>query len=167
MKRQTGTIFLICFFALTLVSSGIAQPGQSGGPGRHGGPGDGPPRERMEQFRKMKLLEYLNLDEETSARFITRYNKHQDEMHELFKQRAEAIDALGEAVKDSREKEYQKCINDVLAVDKKIFDARMQFLDGLGDILTKKQQAKVIVFERDFNRDVREMILDSKGKAKN
>jgi hypothetical protein len=153
MKQKYG-LFVILFFILIFVfSDGYAQQGR-------GNPKDPRARERVEQLRKMKLIETLNLDEEKSARFISRLTKHQEAVRTLMNERSTAVDGLEQAIKDSREGEYPHLIDGMLVIDRKIFDERVKFIQSLSDLLTKKQQAQYLVFDRNFNRDLRDMIFD-------
>ena len=153
MKRMYSMIVVLSLASLALFSIGYAQQGKGNPPGPRA-------RERVEQLRKMKLIETLGLDEEKSVRFISRFSRHQEQMHSLFTERSAVVDELEQAIKDSRKSEYSKLIDGALVIDRKIFDEREKFIQSLDDLLTKQQQAKFLVFDRNFNRDLRDMIFD-------
>ena len=54
----------------------------------------GPGAERIEQFKKVRLIEVMNMDEETSIRFFARYNKHLESMRTIQKDHNALIDQL-------------------------------------------------------------------------
>jgi len=123
-----------------------------------------PPRdrfERLQQLKKLRLMEVLGLAEEESVRFFTRYNKFENELRDLESQRNGVIDDLEAALKRGEKPEvYQKGFDQLEALGKKVGDARLQFYEDARKLLTAEQVAKLIVFERNFNRDLREMIQD-------
>lgn len=155
MKQMYSVIIFLCFTSAVGFSVGYAQYGEDHPSGPRG-------RERVEQLRKMKLIETLGLDEDKSVRFISRFSKHQEQMRSLFNERSTTVDNLEQAIKDSRESEYSRLIEIVFAVDRKIIDERVKFIKSLDDLLTKEQQAKFLVFDRNFNRDLRDMIFDAR-----
>lgn len=155
MERMRILGIVLGLVLIALLSMGYAQRGR-------GNPEDPRARERVDQLRKMKLIETLGLDEEKSVRFISRLSKHQDEMRSLLSQRSAAIDDLEQAIKDSHESEYAKHIDEVISIDRKITDEKIKFYRSLDDLLTVKQQAKYLVFDRNFNRDLRDMIFETR-----
>jgi hypothetical protein len=155
MKKIFSTLAFLCLISTTFTSVGYAQFGE-------GEPRNPKGREKIEQLRKMKLIETLGLDEEKSVRFISRYSKHQEQVRALYLERGTLIDNLEEAVKDSRDSEYPKLIDGIFVIERKILDTRIDFIKNLSDILSKKQQAKFLVFERNFNRDLRDMIFEAR-----
>jgi hypothetical protein len=155
MKNLFGTIVFLCLISTTPTSVGYAQFGE-------GEPRNPKGHERIDQLRKMKLIETLGLDEEKSVRLISRYSKHQEQIRALYLERGTMVDNLEESIKESRDSEYTKLIEGIFAIERKILDTRFDFIRNLNDLLSKKQQAKFLVFERNFNRDLREMIFDAK-----
>ncbi len=114
--------------------------------------------ERFEELRMIKLMEALQLDEETSVRFVKRYHQHQDEMKSLLKERGLKIDQLEEAIKNQKDDDCEQLLNEVLALEKKASDKRIDFIKSLSSILTKQQQARFVIFDRNFDRDLRDMV---------
>jgi hypothetical protein len=155
MKKIFCTVVFLCLVSTALTSVGYAQHGEGDPQGPRG-------REKVDQLRKMKLIETLGLDEEKSVRFISRFSKHQEHIRALYLERGTMIDNLEEAIKESRESEYSKLIEGMFSIERKILDERIDFIKNLDDLLSKKQQAKFLVFERNFNRDLRDMIFDAK-----
>ncbi len=123
-----------------------------------------PPRdrfERLQQLKKLRLMEVLGLAEEESVRFFARYNKFENELRDLESQRNGVIDDLEAALKRGEKAEvYQRGFDQLEALGKKVADARLQFYEDAKKLLTAEQVAKLIVFERNFNRDLREMIQE-------
>lgn len=146
-------IFWKIFF-LTIVSIGslFAQyPMQGPGPGA----------ERIEQFKKIRLMEVLQMDEETSLKFFARYNKHQSEMRELELKRNSLVDQLELMRKrDIAEGEFQKVIRELRGIGADAHQSRERYLDDISKQLTPKQFTDYIVFEQRFLVNLREMLRD-------
>lgn len=122
----------------------------------------GPAGERVEQLKKLRMQEALALDEETSIRFFARYNEHQDELRSAGKKRADVIDDLQALVKkNAPASEIEAKLKAVVAAEREVIDLRQKFVEKLGDILTTHQVARYVVFERNFNQDLRELMRES------
>lgn len=122
----------------------------------------GPGGERVEQLKKLRMQEALALDEETSIRFFARYNEHQDELRSVGKKRADLIDDLQSLVKkNAPESEVDAKLKEVVKAEREAIEVRQRFVEKLGDILTKHQIARYVVFERSFNQDLRELMRES------
>lgn len=148
-------IVLLTVLTVAMVSLTAAQPQEmmKGHPGR--------PMERLERYKKIRMVEALNLDDETGVKLVTRYTKHRERLKDLEAERGEVVKKL-EAMIDTKtqDAEYQKVFNELGETERKISEARKKYLEELGEILTKKQVAEYIVFERDFMKDVRNVIRD-------
>lgn len=122
-------------------------------------------REKLEQLEKVKLIEALDLDEETSIRFFARRNDSKKEIQE-FEQKLEDILAELEKSFNSESKnqtENQKqLISEMLKTRESIEMKRNQFISSLNDILTVEQIGKLIVFEKKFRDEIRQVLFDKK-----
>ena len=146
-------IFLITFFLLLNISL-FAQRFP-------GGSEDRPQvRERLEQFEKIRLLEILNLDEETAVKFILRRKEHRKTMKSIMDKRFSLIEELANNLKleNYSENNIKKDIDKILKIEKELAEERNRFVLTLYDILTVEQVAKVITFEDRFKSDLKEMI---------
>lgn len=126
-----------------------------------------PPRaaERLEQYKKLRMMEVLMLDEETSLRFFTRYNKHRGELADLNKKRDGLLDDLARLRRENAsDKDFQKVIDDLRNMADPAVEARGRFFDDIAKILTTKQMADYLVFERNFYRNVREIMREMQGQ---
>jgi Spy/CpxP family protein refolding chaperone len=132
------------------------------------GPGwgqDKPSFERIQQLMKMRMVETLDLKEEQSVRFITRFNEHEKRRRELMKLKGEALDRIEKLVKDSGdEREIEKSFPDALAIDVRMMEERTKFFNGLSDILTITQRAKLLLFERKFERELRDAVRETQHR---
>ena len=142
------------FVLALLVASPVlfAQPGK--------GP-EGRPFERIEQWKKVRLIEMLDLKEEQSVRFFARLNEHDMNKRELLKEKGEALDKIERLVRNhADEKEFGKVFPEVTAIDAKIAEEGQRFFAGLTDILSAEQRGKLVLFERHFERELREAMRE-------
>ena len=138
---------------------------QSGHPGDTQG-GDRP-YERIENLRKVRLVEILELKEDQSVRLIARMNEHDTARRAIMKERGEALYKLERLIRNkSDDSEYEKAFADVSAVDDKLTTERRSYIAGLSDILTPTQRAKMLIFERRFEKELREAMREAQRRRK-
>jgi hypothetical protein len=117
----------------------------------------------------VKLIEALQMDEETSVRFFVRRNEHRlkvKEINDKLDEQLKSIEQKISAVKDDNSPELKRLIDDYLSYHQKLADERNRFINSLNDILTTKQIAKLTLFERRFKEEIRD-VLFQKRKWKN
>ncbi len=141
--------FLLLMLAFSLVSAQESPPLR------------GRAAERLEQWKKIRLMEKLQMSEEVSIRFFARYNKHMDELRTIGRERADLIDDLaGLAKKKGNEVDIERALGDLGMLEEKVATTRSAFLGELKSILTIHQIAAYVVFERDFNQNIREIMQE-------
>lgn len=123
------------------------------------------PMERLELYKQVRMLEAMKLDEQQGSKLVARYHKHRGAMKELEQERAKILDKLEAQVQsDASDVDYQKTFNELIDIEKKMIDARLKYLTELKDILTTKQIAEYVIFERSFARDIRDVVRDRMKK---
>jgi hypothetical protein len=124
-------------------------------------------RNRIHQLEKIKLIEALNLDENTSVKFFARRNEMQNEVESLEDKSDDIINKL-ESTFDSNDKNNEttqkQLINDLTDVRAKIENVKKQFIDSLNDILSTDKIARYLVFEQRFREEIRKIILDRRHR---
>lgn len=126
------------------------------------------PKERMEQLEQIKLLEVLNLDEETSVRFISRRNDFREENRQIMDQREALIFEMEEALKKGKtqdEFDYKATMAKLETLEKTFVQQRTEFIKSLQGLLTTEQIAKFVVFESKFMREVRDALMRRGGNG--
>ena len=147
---------VITFFIVSIIFSvnAIAQ-----GSGREGGWNSQPGPERLERFRKMRLVEVLKLNEDDAVRFFVKQTTHEDHIRDLMKSRNQILDDMDSAVRQHDElKKVDGLADQLMAVDKKIFEERQRYQNDVRQMLTSEQFGKFLVFERNFGRQVRDAL---------
>jgi len=159
--KNTGLCVLACMLLLPPVL--FAQPGRAGD--AQGG-GDRP-FDRIESLRKVRLVEILELKEDQSVRFLARLNEHDNARRALMKDRGEALDRLERLIRNKADDaEYQKAFAEVASIDDSLMMERKTFFAGLSDILTPTQRAKMLIFERRFERELRDAMREAQRRRK-
>ncbi len=117
--------------------------------------------ERIEQFKKVRLIEMLNLKEEQSVRFFARLNEHDSNKRDIMKEKMDALDKIERLVRNhADDKEFDQVFAQVDAAETKISDERRRFFNGLSDLLSAEQRGKLLLFERHFERELREAMKE-------
>jgi hypothetical protein len=118
-------------------------------------------RERLKAYKKIMLMEKLNMNEEQSIKFFSRYAEHE----ELIKKAKSDIDhavQLLESSIDSGKGDPEKAIQTIFEKDiamKKIIIDRMK---AMKPVLSDTQYAKYILIEYSLLDDVKEAIKKRK-----
>lgn len=121
---------------------------------------------RFEELENLKLIETLNLEEEIVVKFFARRNKFKNEITELHEEKEKTINQLEEFIKSNRpEMDYSPLIKKITENEIKFFEIKHKFIGSLADILTQQQIAKFIIFERNFRKDVKNLLIE-KGRKK-
>jgi seryl-tRNA synthetase len=120
-------------------------------------------RNKIHQLEKLKLIEVLDMDENTSIKFFARRNEMQNEIESLQDKEDEILSKLEETIKSdekNNETTQRQLINDLQNVKDKIESAKKHFINSLNDILSTEKIVKYIVFEQKFRDEIRRIILD-------
>lgn len=138
-------------------------------------PPEPPPPERMEQVRKdienmriWKMTQYLELSTEQSTKFFPLFNDFQRKREKLEGERGEMMRQLGELVESESgsEPKIKKMMSDLAKNRRKMFDLPEEFRREAGEVLTTRQQAKLVLFEEWFREELRRMVDDIRKRHK-
>ena len=148
---------------LAIFSIGVSQAQPPGGPPPLGGRS----MERIERFKKMRLVEMLDLKEDQSVRFFVRLNEFEITRRELNRQKDETLDKIERLIRNKADqKEYEKIFDEVEMSNRKIGDEKLKFFNSLTDLLTIEQRAKLILFERRFENELREAVKEAQERRR-
>ncbi len=123
---------------------------------------------KIEQLEKAKLIEALNLDENTAIRFFARRNENQESMRKLFDQRDKILTELEDNFKSNTKNSdsyYKKTIETLLKIDSDIVKTKRSFINSLKDILSEEQIVKFMTFEFSFRKGLRESLMRQRDDA--
>jgi hypothetical protein len=121
--------------------------------------------DRIERLKQMRLMEDLQLGEEESVRFMARRKEHEEKMRGLEEERDRILDDLAVSLEDKVGDEKIGTASDrVLETDRKMFEERKRYQDEMRKLLTPEKYARLLLFERDFQSQVRDAMRQSMGR---
>ncbi|NIS61124.1 MAG: hypothetical protein GTO13_10605 [Proteobacteria bacterium] len=183
MKCKRGLFSMVFTLAMALFISGFSLPCFSQPPaeGRSRGPGspvawdDESPqaiekrkkvRERIELIRMWKLTEELDLSQETGAKLFPLLRKYDEKWINLQKERRDLMQELRKALEGEEisDKELEGTMERVETNAGAISDLLRQQRQELKGILSPRQQAKFILFQSQFHREIREIIAEARQR---
>ncbi len=123
------------------------------------------PREIIEKVRIYRLTEELDLNEEQAAKFFPRLKDIRKTEQMFHKQKMEIVRELKELLKEgAKEQEIIKVLNKFQELQKKRFESQLKEIEGIRNILTPEQQARFLVFQEEFEKEIRDLIKEVKGR---
>jgi hypothetical protein len=119
-------------------------------------------RKRIDLIRMWRLTEELSLDEETGSKLFPLLRKYEEKRRGLARRRGELLFALKEQFKSDRPHEDR--IKNILKGWEEIRsdeqDLNRREREDLKGILSIEQQAKYLIFQQEFTREIRRVIAD-------
>ncbi len=119
-------------------------------------------RAKFEELENIKLIETLQMDEETTLRFFSRKSAHklqQDEIQEKIKSNIDNLDVILKSGRAVTTDELKSQINEINNLELQLEKNKVEFLNSLSDILSYEQMAKMIIFEKRFRNEVRKLLM--------
>lgn len=149
-------ILIAIYFIIIISVTSFAQP-----------MGKMRPFQKMEELKKIKLIEILEMNEETSLKFFTRRSEHMKRIELLNESGRIKIDQIDEMIKSRKDKNdpaLKKSIDEYLQNQENIIRERQSFFKTVSDILTTEQLAKLVVFEERFRNEVSGLLFRERNK---
>jgi Spy/CpxP family protein refolding chaperone len=116
---------------------------------------------KVEEVKHRKLREILNLDDETAKKFFAEYDPAEKDLIALVKARQEQELKLLQLTRgDYKDADVDPTIQSIKKLNEQIQDRYEKLDNNLKSVLTPRQRARLLVFEREFNRQVREKIRE-------
>lgn len=124
---------------------------------------------KIERLEKIKLIEALELNEETTLRFFSRRAEHRKTMQSLQDAADNKIIELEKALQNPniQDSELKKILSEYQSLEQKMANERASFINSLNDLLDQKQLSRLIVFERRFKQELRDVILRERQRKRN
>jgi Spy/CpxP family protein refolding chaperone len=172
--RTRVLLLIVTAVMLATASLSFAQPGPAGSPAEEAlGPGgDEPTEAQWEEVRKKvevvkiwKLTEALKLDADTSAKLSAFINPVDHQRQEIVREKMITMRELRLLLQSSKpdEAKLKAAIEKLEKNRRAMHEVRNKEFSGLKDILTTEQQARYLVFQQEFRREMRGMISGARG----
>ncbi len=122
-------------------------------------------RERIETLKMVKLLEILDLNEDESDKFMVKYKS----LEKQIKAKAETLDDIEDDLqkalkRDVSDKELKELSDKMIVAQKEFFDANIEKIKSMQSTLNQKNYAKLLIFEKNFHKKLRNMLIDKSKK---
>ncbi len=128
------------------------------------------PQKRIKQLEKVKLLEILDMDDETASRFFKLKDQHENNISLLRERQNKILDDVEETLSEDGSKKISslnKLVSDFEKTEKEMFDERERFHQEIQNLLPAEKFARFIVFERNFRAEIRELIMGDRMRRRN
>jgi len=125
-------------------------------------------KDKINQLKKIKLIDILRLDENNVDKFFARYGEQERKVEEQRLQLKNTINQLEQAIhNNAAEKEIQQLIQNIHHKDIALVNAMIEKQKALKSLLDDQQYAKLIVFEHQFMTKLQKALIDKKKKNNN
>lgn len=124
-------------------------------------------RQKIDELKQRKLIETLQLDDETSRKFFEHYRPAQRDIEGMVRERNQALKALRERMKSgASESDVEQELKRAQELTKRIQERVGSLDQELKPVLSARQRARLMVFEHEFNKRVKEKVskMDRGGK---
>lgn len=122
---------------------------------------------RLEQLERARLIEVLDMNEETSVKFFARRKDFVEKRRALQWKMDDLVEQMESETKEGKKGEndpwFRDKVNELITTQSEMVESMRTFTASLGDILTTRQIAEYVVFERRFREEVKDILL-KKGK---
>ncbi len=169
---RTALIAAMLIFAGMTVSAQQNRDAAGGAPQNKAGTDTGAPdakkreavRKKVEAVRMWRLTEDLKLDEKTSARLASFLSSLDEKRRGLMRVRMDLQRNIRTGLQKEHpdEKKLQSDLDKLDKVRQDMMGLEVKETDGIKEILTVEQQARYVVFQQEFRREMRGMIAGAK-----
>lgn len=124
-------------------------------------------RSRIEEFRKIKLIEALDLTSEESEKFFILYNDHQKKMREVQREREKLIEQMRKLARDEskfQEKKFFEIEQKLISLEENALKNRHEFYVAVKNTLPLYKVARLYVFEREFMSQLNRLLMERKNR---
>ncbi len=151
---KTITALLIVFIGLLTVDMN-AQPNSGF-------------QERVRNLKKVKLLEYLDLEEDKADKLIVKFNSLEGQLENAQEELRESVSELEKAIEDEESEARIKGLSqNVKLQSEAMIDLQKVKMDEIENILDDTEFAKYLVFEHNFRKELRQRLTKANRKRNN
>lgn len=182
---RTGRIFILLAAAAiigTAAPSAFAQKAPPGGqrddltghdnqPGRGGGLSEEKReeiRKKIEAVRIWRLTEELKLDQNTAAKLSAYLSSFDRQRRDILRERMATMREMRSTLKASKpdQPKLKTALDKLEKNQRDMQEVRDKEIAGLKNILTVEQQARFLIFQQDFRREMQRMITGAGGNGR-
>ncbi len=117
-------------------------------------------KRHLERWKTIRLLEELRLDEDASARFLTRYSEYNRQIDSVLQRLDELSRRLNQLLEERPSpNQLQHSIQEMLAQQNALLQLVRQRTEAVRPLLTEEQFARYLLFEYRFPKEVELLLL--------
>jgi hypothetical protein len=119
-------------------------------------------RNRLEELEKLKIIDALHMDEQTTLKFFARRGEHKTKYRNYRDEQKKILDQMSSDIsgKDStNSEELKKNVERYLYFEKEIEKEQVSYINSLYDILTPKQVSELLIFQNKWMEDLKDILL--------
>ncbi len=151
MKKYCFAFLAVLLFSITLFAQKHDKPLLD----------DDKPHKMLEVIKILKIVEFLDLDEEQTIAFFPKLKKIEKHKRESFRERRKLLGKLHKQLEQEKsDKSIKQTIDKVLKFDKDAKEKEEQLQEEMLSVLTIKQQAKLLIFQERFEEEIRKIIKE-------
>lgn len=150
MTRMHIHTLLLCLTVLLAGSPQLVAQQDDMPPGRG--------RKRIEELRRIKMIDALDLTEEQSVRLFAREKDLLQAERSITTQREGCIEKLATLASGGSDVDIAAELDRLGNLSREMMTRRQEYLTSLKDILSAQQIARLVVFEHNFRKELREMV---------
>lgn len=124
---------------------------------------------KIDQIDLVKLLDVLNMDEQTTTKFLPKRKAFVEKRRESVLKLDSLEKFIEKGIKEDKAggNDVKKAINEYLELEKYIFTLRYDHINSVKSILTTEQLANYLQFDRKFKQELRDIIRERKWGRRN
>ena len=115
-------------------------------------------RDKIEKVKLEKMVKKMDLDESTAASFKDRYKLFSKTLRELNQKRAKTYLLMTQNIEGGSG--LDSLVDQLITIESDIYQQRLSFVSDLKAMLSAKQLAIMIVFERKFNTELKKLLKE-------
>lgn len=117
-------------------------------------------RRHLEQFRMLKLLELLDLNEEQEMKFLVEFRALREKQVVLQKERQDAVTRLAEGLRADtlNEEQIGRLTNRIFELRRTYAAESEGFYERVRPMLTAEQAGKLVVFQERFEYELLDQV---------
>ncbi len=122
-------------------------------------------RKKVEAVRMWRMTEELKLDEKKSTQLASFLSSIEEKRRGLLKNTLESTRDLRALLKVDKPDEgrLKSSLDRIEKSQRELIDLREKEMNGIKNMLTPEQQARYIIFQQDFRREMRGIIAGARG----
>ncbi len=124
------------------------------------GPSNVPPKaiERINSLKKVKLIEVLELSQDDADKFLVKYNTYESDIQNKMKLLEDKSIELKQAL-NTHSKDLDNISSSYLSMKMDLDNTVNQKLSDMKNYLSSEQYAKYLLFERNFQEELRKSVM--------